>query len=101
MKLVSIGQAKYSTHQKNMSWAIENYKYYGYSELLNFFLAGCYFFEITKDEVKKLNVINIKRTEAAMGTEKEFWYLVEGSAEVAKKVIMNSVPVIRGLYVEQ
>lgn len=86
---------------QEFSWATENYKNYGYAELIDLFFAGCYFFEVTKDEVKRLNHTNIKRTEAAMGTEKEFWYSVEGSAEIAKKVIMDSVPVIAGLYVEQ
>lgn len=86
---------------QEFSWATENYKNYGYAELIDLLLAGCYFFEVTKDEVKKLNEANIKRTEAAMGTEKELWYSVEGSAEFAKKVIMNAVPVIGGLYVEQ
>ncbi len=86
---------------KEYNWATENYKNYGYAEVLDLFLAGCYFFEVTKDEVMKLNETNINRNEAAMGNEKEFWYSVEGSAEIAKRVIMNAVPIIGGLYVEQ
>ena len=36
-----------------------------------------------------------------MGQEKDYWYSVEGSAEIADKVVMNAVPIVGGLYVEQ
>lgn len=72
---------------QEFSWATENYKNYGYAELLDQFLAGCYFFEVTKDEVNKKYQSRLKRNEPGMGTEKEFWYSVEGSAEFAKKLL--------------
>lgn len=86
---------------KEYDWATPEYKNYGYADLLEIFTTGCYFFEVTKDEVEKLNEDLIKRNEAGMGRTKEYWYSVEGSAEIAKKVVMNAVPVIGGLYVEQ
>ncbi|MEJ5305744.1 MAG: alpha amylase family protein [Ignavibacteria bacterium] len=86
---------------KEFDWATADYKNYGYAELLDIYTTGCYFFEVTKEEVEKLNEELIKRNEAGMGKTKDFWYSVEGSAEIAKKVIMNVVPVIGGLYVEQ
>ncbi|MBU2446955.1 MAG: family 10 glycosylhydrolase [Bacteroidetes bacterium] len=86
---------------KKYSWATENYKNYGYAELLDLYTTGCYFFEVTKDEVERINAETIKRGEAAMGQGKEYWYSVEGSAEIAKEVVMDAVDVIGGLYVEQ
>jgi len=83
------------------SWATEKYKDYGYAELLDLYTTGCYFFEVTKDEVEKLNAENVKRGEAAMKQGKEFWYSVEGSAELANLVTMKAAPVYGGLYVEQ
>lgn len=86
---------------KEYEWATPDYKKYGYAELLEIYTTGCYFFEVTKDEVEKLNEEMIKRNEAGMGETKDYWYSVEGSAEIAKKVIMNALPVLGGLYVEQ
>ncbi len=82
-------------------WATPEYKIFGYAELLDIFTAGCYFFEVTKDEVEKINDELIKRNEAGMQKTRDYWYSVEGSAEIAKRVVMNVVPVIGGLYVEQ
>lgn len=86
---------------KEYEWATPDYKNFGYAELLDIYTTGCYFFEVSKEEVEKLNEELIKRNEAGMGKTKEYWYSVEGSAEIAKKVMMNTVPVIGGLYVEQ
>lgn len=82
-------------------WATPEYKNYGYAELLDLYTSGCYFFEVTKSEVEKLNEEKIARNEAGMGEGKEYWYSVEGSAEIAQEVINGAVPVIGGLYVEQ
>lgn len=82
-------------------WATDEYKNYGYAELLDLFTTGNYFFEVTKEEVMNHNAEIRKRSEAAMGPEKEPWYSVEGSAEIAERVVMNAVPIIGGLYVEQ
>lgn len=86
---------------REYDWATIEYKNSGYAELLDFYTTGCYFFEVSKEEVKKLNNESLKRNEAGMGKTKDFWYSVEGSAEIAKKVVMDAVPVIGGLYVEQ
>lgn len=86
---------------KEYDWATPNYKNYGYADLLELYTTGCYFFEVTKEEVEKLNEQMINRSEAGMGKTKDFWYSVEGSAEIVKKVVMEAVPVIGGLYVEQ
>lgn len=81
-------------------WATAEYKNYGYAEFLDLFTTGNYFFEVTKEEVRDLNSGIVKRSEAGMGQEKEYWYSVEGSAEIANEVVMNAVPIVGGLYVE-
>ncbi len=86
---------------KQYKWATPEYKNYGYAELLDVLSTGNYFYEVTKEEVKKLNEENIRRNEAGMGKGKEYWYSVEGSAEIADSVVMNAVPIIGGLYVQQ
>ena len=97
---VNWASSKYDP-SKDFEWATENYKNFGYAELLDFFTTGNYFFEVTKEEVLNLNNETKKRNEAAMGQEKDYWYSVEGSAEIADKVVMNAVPIVGGLYVEQ
>lgn len=97
---VNWASQKYDPSQE-YTWATPNYKNYGYADLLELYTTGCYFFEVTKAEVEKLNDEMIKRNEAGMGKTKDYWYSVEGSAEIAKKVIMDVIPVIGGLYVEQ
>lgn len=86
---------------KDYSWATESYQNFGYAELLDLFTTGNYFFEVTKKEVLDLNDKTKARNEAGIGQEKEYWYSVEGSAEIANEVVMNAAPIIGGLYVEQ
>jgi len=86
---------------REYDWASAGYKNFGYAEMLDLFTTGNYFYEVTKEEVEKLNEEQIKRGEAAMGGGKEYWYSVEGSAEIAASVVMGAVPIIGGIYVEQ
>lgn len=87
---------------KDYDWATENYRNYGYAELLDLYMTGLYFYEVTIEEVEKLNEVAMeKRGEAAMGEGKDYWYSVEGSAQLANKVIKGAVPVTGSLYVEQ
>jgi hypothetical protein len=83
------------------NWASELYKDFGYAELLDLYTTGCYFFEVTKDEVEKLNEQQLRQTETSQQKGKEYWYSVEGSAEFAMKLTNGVVPVFGGLYVEQ
>ena len=87
---------------KEYDWATPEYKNYGYAELLDTYMSGLYFYEVTIDEVNKMNEEMMKnRTEAAMGKGRDYWYSVEGSAKLAKKITMNAAPLFGGLYVEQ
>ncbi|HEV7331706.1 MAG TPA: alpha amylase family protein [Flavisolibacter sp.] len=83
------------------SWATSHYRDYGYAETLDLFTTGNYFFEVTKEEVKRSNAIKAARTEAGMESKRDTVYSVEGSAEIANNVTKGVVPVYAGLYVEQ
>jgi len=82
-------------------WATPDYKNYGYAELLDLFTVGCYFTEVSREDVKKLNEENIVRSEAGMRATKDPENSVEGSAELAMRVVMGAVPTYGSLYVEQ
>lgn len=83
--------AKYDP-SKQYAWAAPAYKNTGYAELLDLYISGNYYFEVTKGEVL---------ANAKAGKKKEYWYSVEGSCEITKEVLQNVVPVFGGLYVEQ
>lgn len=83
-------------------WATPTYKNYGYAELLDVYMSGLYFTEITIEEVEKMNEEAMAtRSEAAMGKGRDYWYSVEGSAKLAKKVTKNVTPLTGSLYVDQ
>ncbi len=96
----------WASHQYDPSleydWATPAYKNYGYAELLDVYMSGLYFTEVTIEEVEKMNEEAMKnRTEDAMGKGREYWYSVEGSARLANSVVMEAVPITGSLYVEQ
>jgi len=82
-------------------WANEDYHKYGFAGLLDLFTTGNYFFEVTEEEVAALNEEEIQRHEAGMGTTRDYWYSVEGSARITREVVMGETPIYCGLYVEQ
>lgn len=83
-------------------WATPEYKNFGYAELLDVYMSGLYFAEVTMAEVKQMNEEAMqKRGEAAMGKGREYWYSVEGSAKLAKSVLHDAVPLTGSIYVEQ
>jgi len=83
-------------------WAREDYYKTGYAELLDFFCSGYYFQEVTKAELAALkDDISPQRWEAAMGEGNEYWYSVEGAAEMSMKVVKGVTPVYGSLYLQQ
>jgi len=83
-------------------WARSDYSETAYAELLDFFCSGCYFEEVTKADLDaRRKDLPPERWEAAMGQVLEYWYCVEGAAEMSKKVIMGAAPVYGSLYVLQ
>lgn len=86
---------------QDYAWATPEYKNYGYAEKLDLFTTGCYFYEVTKEEVRQSNAVKAARTEAGMEEKRDTMYSVEGSAEWSTGYTKGVVPVYAGLYVEQ
>jgi uncharacterized lipoprotein YddW (UPF0748 family) len=92
---------KYDVQKDYPTWATKKYQQYGYAELLDLYSSGCYFYEVTKQEVTEANTIKAARTEAGMSDQKAPWYSVEGSAEMAMKITMGAAPLLGSIYVDQ
>jgi hypothetical protein len=92
---------KYDVQKDYPAWATKKYQQYGYAELLDLYSSGCYFYEVTKQEVKEVNEIKAARTEAGMSDQKAAWYSVEGSAEMAMNITMKAAPLLGSIYVDQ
>jgi uncharacterized lipoprotein YddW (UPF0748 family) len=92
---------KYDVQKDYPTWATKKYQQYGYAELLNLYSSGCYFYEVTKQEVSDSNDIKAARTEAGMSDKKAPWYSVEGSAEMAMNITMKAAPLLGSIYVDQ
>lgn len=83
-------------------WASENYYKTGYAELLDVYMTGLYYTPITKYEVDTDFPDIGLRMEAGMDAEaRNYWYCVEGAAELAQKITCGVVPVVGSIYVEQ
>lgn len=85
----------------DFDWATADYKNYGYAEALDIFLTGNYYYEVEKKEAAGIDTTTVVRTEAGQGLGQEYWYTVEGSAELVNKIVMDKTDVYAGLYVEQ
>jgi hypothetical protein len=85
----------------DFDWATPEYKNFGYSDALEVFLTGNYYYEVNKREAEGIDTTKVVRTEAGQGLGKEHWYTVEGSAELVNRVVADPSRVYAGLYVEQ
>lgn len=87
---------------RDYEWATAAYKHTGYAHLLDVYMTGLYYNEVSIAEVEKLNAEAVKnRTEAAMGEGRDYWYSVEGGSRLAKKIVCGDVPVVGSIYVDQ
>ncbi len=86
---------------KEYDWATKQYQNFGYAELLDVYMSGCYFYEVTKDEVLANNKAGKGKLESGRTVDKEYWYSVEGSAEIAVQVTNNHKTLYGSIYVEQ
>ncbi len=82
------------------TWATEDYYKSGYAEELDIYMTGLYYSFITKDDIDNASGDVGQRSEAGMDNSLDYWYSVEGGAEMAKEVTMGVVPVIGSIYVE-
>ena len=82
-------------------WYLPRYRKTGYARLLDYFCPGCYFKEITKEELlaKQGKSALGGRTEAAMSQGWEPWNCVEGACELVEKVVDDANYVYGTIYV--
>lgn len=87
---------------EEFDWASENYYKTGYAELLDVYMTGLYYTPITKAEVDSQLAELGMRLEDGMDAEaRDYWYCVEGGAELAQEITCGVVPVVGSIYVEQ
>jgi hypothetical protein len=98
---VNWASEKYNPAEE-FEWASENYYKTGYADLLDVYMTGLYYTPITKAEVDSDFPDIGQRMEAGMDAEaRNYWYCVEGAAELAQKITCGVVPVVGSIYVEQ
>ena len=98
---VNWASKKYNPAEE-FEWASENYYKTGYADLLDVYMTGLYYTPITKHEVDTHFPDIGQRMEAGMDAEaRNYWYCVEGAAELAQKITCGVVPVVGSIYVEQ
>jgi len=83
---------------KDYDWATPTYKSYGYAELIDLYVTGNYYTDITIEEYQKTNhsVWNETDSEAQSGT----WYCVEGSCQHLRHILKEN-KFIGGILVDQ
>ncbi len=83
---------------KDFDWATADYKNNGYAELLDLYVTGNYYTDVTIKEYKKNNrlVWNETDSQAQQGT----WYCVEGSCQHLRQILCGH-PFIGGILVDQ
>ena len=80
--------SKYYDPSVDFEWASADYKETGYAELLDLYIAGNYYVDVTKEEylVNKRKVQN----ETDSQTQSGLWYCVEGSCENIRKILIDN-----------
>ncbi|AFD07737.1 alpha amylase family protein [Solitalea canadensis] len=81
--------------------ATPEYNKFGYAEALDLYTSGCYYYEVDKSESKHIDKNNKERTEAGQHKGTADFYTVEGSNELAVKLMNGKAPMYGGLYVDQ
>jgi len=83
------------------SWALPDYRFTGYADLLDFLFAGCYFYPVTITEATAGNRPESANREAGVEPQIKPYHTVEGSAQMALRVTQRRLPVYGSLYVQQ
>lgn len=86
---------------KDFDWATPEYKNYGYADVLDVFLTGNYYYEVERKETANIDTTSVIRNEAGQGIGREYWYTVEGSADLVNIIVGDETNVYAGIYVEQ
>jgi hypothetical protein len=86
---------------QNYDWALPEYKNTGYAELLDFFMAGCYFYHLNAAELFAEVDRRKANNEPAMELEPQPYHTVEGSARLTMDLVQDATLVYGSLYVQQ
>ncbi|MEN6618197.1 MAG: alpha amylase family protein [Rikenellaceae bacterium] len=86
---------------KEFAWATPEYKNSGYADLLDVYMTGLYYTNVTKEDVDKSNEVKGKRGEDAMDNSRSYWYSIEGGSELVKEITCGVVPVVGSILVTQ
>lgn len=86
--LVGANWASEKYHPEEYEWAGDTYSKTGYAEKIDKLMSGFYYPEVTMEEAKE-------------NGRPDYWYSVEGSAKMADKVTMGTVPIIGSLFLRQ
>ncbi len=82
----------------DFDWATANYKNFGYAEVLDLFMVGNYYKNVTKEEHIKTN--QLVQNETDNKAYRGLWYCVEGSCENVRE-IMKGNPFLGGVLVDK
>lgn len=86
---------------KEFDWATPEYKNTGYAELLDIYMTGLYYTHVTKADVDNANAAVGSRGEPGQEQSRNYWYSIEGGAELVREITRGVVPVTGSIYVEQ
>lgn len=94
---VNFASNKYDP-SKDFDWATPAYKNFAYGDLLDFYMTGNYYTDITIDEYHKNNhsIWNETDSQAQSGT----WYCIEGSCDHLKTILKGN-KFMGGVLVDQ
>jgi len=94
---VNFASNKYDP-SKDFDWATPEYKNFAYGDLLDFYMTGSYYTDITIDEYHKNNhsIWNETDSQAQSGT----WYCVEGSCAHLRTILKDN-KFMGGILVDQ
>ncbi|MCF7740470.1 MAG: family 10 glycosylhydrolase [Candidatus Marinimicrobia bacterium] len=82
-------------------WALDNYHKTGYADVLDYLMTGCYFYNVTIEEIQSINRKSKANQEAGIEEVIKTYHTVEGSAKMSMKVTKGKLPVYGSLYVQQ
>jgi len=98
---VNWASVKYNP-SKEFAWATPEYYRSGYADLLDVYMTGLYYTNVTKEDVDNANLAVGYRGEPGMDiNNRTYWYSVEGGAELAKRITKGVVPVVGAILVSQ
>ena len=87
---------------KEFAWATPDYYKSGYADLLDVYMTGLYYSNVTKEDVDNANRSLGYTGEPGMDiNNRTYWYSVEGGAELAKRITKGVVPVMGAILVSQ